>query len=315
VKRTRFFLPAIAGVTLSSMACSSGALRTQDPGQLRPPQTTVSPEPVGPYELVMRVPATRRKEPPSAAALAAITARGRALAAYDSAAWRANNAVSALGPLARDVNRYIARKTSTGWDIVFGHMNATKDAFVIRYEARKEPGDGFYSAQQLPRPRADTGFYFRAARAIDLVLEDFRGELRPYNVATIPTEAGDWWVYFFPAQTDPGVFPLGADARYHVSADGRTILDKRSLHKVVIEYSGPGEDDSPDVQAGMHVAVLDDVPEDTDVYHVLSRSPSMPEYITTNAFVYRVETNGAIKYVGRRENMFRSAAGNGSGSY
>ena len=48
------------------------------------------------------------------------------------------------------------------------------------------------------------------------------------------------------------------------------------------------------------MSVLDDVPEDTDVSHVLARSPAVPQLLVTGAFVYRIDVDGTITYVGRR---------------
>ena len=246
-----------------------------------------------------------RKTPPSAAALAAITARGRALAEYDAAAGRGSNAVLALGTLGPQVNRYIARKTEAGWEVVFGRSSASKDTFFVSYEARKRGDDGYYSAEALPAPRADTGFYARAGRAIDVALEDFRGELRPYTMAVIPADGGEWWVYFTPAQTKSGVYPVGADSRYRMSEDGRTILERRRMHKSVIEFgeTEPAQGEEEGGRAEVRVSVLADVPEDTDVSHVLARSPSVPQLIVTSAFVYRIDVDGSITYVGRREDV------------
>jgi hypothetical protein len=39
------------------------------------------------------------------------------------------------------------------------------------------------------------------------------------------------------------------------------------------------------------------VPEDTDVFHVLARKPSLPEWIATKSFVYQIQPDGSIKYV------------------
>ena len=52
--------------------------------------------------------------------------------------------------------------------------------------------------------KEDTGVFFSAAKAIDTVLKDFmehfEGEQRPYNVAVLPAEKGQVWVYLVPAQ-------------------------------------------------------------------------------------------------------------------
>ena len=53
----------------------------------------------------------------------------------------------------------------------------------------------------------------------------------------------------------------------------------------------------------MHTTVLDDIPEDTDVFHVLARQPAIPEYIVTESFIYKVESNGQIRFGGRRKDV------------
>jgi hypothetical protein len=53
--------------------------------------------------------------------------------------------------------------------------------------------------------------------------------------------------------------------------------------------------------SGYHTAILDDIPEDTDVFHVLARQPSVPELIVTNKYVYQVKPDGLIIYVMTRE--------------
>lgn len=51
------------------------------------------------------------------------------------------------------------------------------------------------------------------------------------------------------------------------------------------------------MQAGMHTAVVAEIPEDTDVYHVLSRTPKVPEYVMTDHFIYRIDTDGKINFL------------------
>ena len=51
------------------------------------------------------------------------------------------------------------------------------------------------------------------------------------------------------------------------------------------------------VQAGFHTAVMDQIPEDSDVFHVLARKPSVPQLIATSLFVYQIEPDGKIRYL------------------
>lgn len=226
--------------------------------------------------------------------LAAITNRGRLLEEYDVAAWHATDAVKALNSGKDTIGRYIARKTDSGWVVDFGRLNRTKDAFLIAYEANhgKSPQD--FTIKTLDPPRADTGFLLSAAKAIDIAMQNFPHEARPYNVYILPLDSGEFYVYILPAQTVTGVYPLGGDTRFLVSADCSKIIETRQLHKTIFEIT---HSDQPGKKAvgHMHAYVLTDTPEDTDVFHVLRQTPPLPEYVGTKSGVYVAETDGRIE--------------------
>lgn len=234
--------------------------------------------------------------------LAAISARGRLLAEYDFAAWHASDAVLSFRPSPGEVHGYVASRTDTGWVVVFGRLREDSTAFRVAYEARQSNlrPDSFTVERYQPG-RLDSSHFARAARALGTARTDFGAVNRPYNGAVLPAEAGEWWVYLVPAQTVAGVFPLGGDVRYRVSADGRRITARRQLHRTIVEFRGPS--DSVSTKAGFSAAILDNVPEDTDVFHVLVRQPRVPQYIVTDAFVYRIDPDGVIHLLGRRADV------------
>ncbi len=249
------------------------------------------------------------KTPPSEAELAAIAERGRNLAGYDQAAWHASDAIQAKDPKPGSVAGYIARKTDKGKVVAFGRLDEAKAKYLIAYEAIQGKTPDRFDVNAYDPPKADTTFFRPAARAIETALKDFtehfEGERRPYNVAVLPADKGQFWVYLVPAPTKPGIWPLGADVRYLMSADSTKILGKRQLHKAVIENQPPKGADQKRV-AGMHTHVLAETPEDTDVFHVLSRKPAVPELIRTEHFVFVVEPDGGIKYLGKVEDVSKT---------
>jgi hypothetical protein len=242
----------------------------------------------------------QRTFPASQGELAQITDRGRLLAEYDAAAWHATDAIMALKPIPGSVARYIARKNGGLWTVVFGRLNEAKDKFLIVYEATQGASPKQFTVQKHDPPKEDNGFYLQAARALDVATKDFGKVSRAYNAAVLPADAGRLYVYLLPAQTQEGVYPLGGDVRYLVSQTGAEIVEKRQLHNSIIEFKGPSGSqpgETRKVDGGFHTAVLDDVPEDTDVFHVLVRKPSVPEWVATKQYVYRIEPDGAISYV------------------
>jgi hypothetical protein len=244
----------------------------------------------------------QRSSPPAEAELQAITERGRQLAAYEVAMFQATAAVAELKPAEGSIVRFVAQKSEIGWQVVFGRISENKDKFLINYEAIQIPGANFV-AKRYKKPKEDTGFYLFAATAMETAVLEFVAENRPYNVAVLPGPSEQMYVYIIPAVVKPGVYPLGGDARYLMCKDGTKIVEKRYLHKAIIEFTAPV--DPQQTGAGFHTAVLDDIPEDTDVYHVLSRKPSVPEWVATNQYVFQIEPDGSIKYVTTRDQFLK----------
>jgi hypothetical protein len=230
----------------------------------------------------------------SSSELAAITARGRQLAEYDNASWHATDAVKALNPTEGLVERYIARKTDSGWVVVFGRFAETKDAFLVAYEAVQSSSPDEFTVKTYNPPQKDTQFFYIAAKAIDLVVRNTSFERRPYNTYVLPLDSGQLYVYVLPAQTVPEVYPLGGDTRYLVSADGSEIIETRRLHKTILEVDR-SKSSSTKAVGGFHTHVLTDSPEDTDVFHVLRQTHPLPEFVGTKNGTYEVYPDGTIK--------------------
>lgn len=236
-----------------------------------------------------------KKPKQSSPIMADVTARGRALYEYDQTAWHGTDAVLAMHPPNDWHPRYIARKSDNGWSLVFGVLNEQRDRFVIVYEATQGSTLQDFAAKKLDSPREDTGFYLAAAKAIDTALHDFKGERRPYNVAVLPATNDELYVYVYPAQTKNDIYPLGGDIRYLISADGGSVVEKRQLHKSIIELPPTSIPEGATPAGGAHSHVLSDVPEDTDVFHVLLRRPPQPEFIgTMNKKMYEISADGTI---------------------
>jgi hypothetical protein len=220
-------------------------------------------------------------ESPSQDELDAITERGRALVAYDQAAWHSTDAVLALKPRDGVVTHYVPRRMPAAWVVAFGHLAEGGAAFIVEYEAKAKSESGPFVAAAVKPARRDTDYFLHAVRAIELAKGDFQFLDRQYNVAALPIDTGEWWVYLMPAQVKSDVWPLGGDGRYRITADGSRILEKRQLHKSIIEQPVP-----KNAAAGFHTHILSDLPEDTDVFLVLVRRPAVSEFVGTRDHTY-----------------------------
>jgi hypothetical protein len=225
-----------------------------------------------------------------------ITRRGRILAAYDLVSWHATDAIMALQPRTGLIEGYLARqKPDALWEVVFGKLTARSDSFAIAFRAVQKVANATTFTTYEMRPPSTEGEYFaRAARALYLCRADLGPVSRPYNAMVIPVigETG-WYVYFVPAPTVTGVWPHGGDQRYRVSADGRSILERRRMHIDVLDVVVPRRD-SASLVALTHTAVLDDRPEDTDVFLVLTRQPRVEEIVVSRSYYFVIDTTGRI---------------------
>jgi len=233
-------------------------------------------------------------EDPSDAELAAISERGRQLAEYDGAAWQATDALMAARPAEDRLGSYVARKTEAGWAVAFGRLDEAGEKFLVTYEAVSKGKKAKFEVKGFDPPREDTGWNLATARGIQTARKDFGPLSRPYNHAVLAAEQGELYVYLYPAQTKEDVYPLGGDVRYRVSPDGTRIIDKRQMHKTIIEMTTRQK--GVKTEHGWHTHVLSVLPEDTDVLMVLIRKPRIPEYIGAGAYLFAIDVDGEISW-------------------
>jgi hypothetical protein len=88
---------------------------------------------------------------------------------------------------------------------------------------------------------------------------------------------------------------LGADVRYHFASTG-SLVEKRQLHKSIIEPRPLPAGTTP--AGGYHTHFLSDLPEDTDVFLVLTRKPQMPEFVGAGKHVFKIDVDGRISIAG-----------------
>lgn len=250
----------------------------------------------------------QRSPLPTEAGLMEITERGRMLSEYDTAAWHSTDAVKALKPEEAKGGRYVARKVDAKWVVAYGRLNETRDKFLITYEATATDTPEQFTVKKYEPLQEDTAFYLSAARAIETALAVFTGEKRPYNAAVLPAKSEQLYVYIYPARTETDVYLIGGDVRYLVSPDGLTLLETRQLHKSIVEYKdftkSKKAKEGWTTEMGVHNHILDDVPEDTDVFLAMTRKPLLSEMIITWEYTYMVRPDGTIKYEGESAKMF-----------
>jgi hypothetical protein len=232
----------------------------------------------------------------TSAELAAITERGRALFEYDAAAADSTDAVlPRAGSDTSNMGFFIGRKSEAGWTFDFGKLDADRTTYRVAYRAVRASGSKAFEVTKFETPIAGDDFDAGAARGVQLAATDFGPVNRAYNYAVLPAPEGNFYVYYYPAQTTR-IHPLGGDERYLVSADGRSLLDKHRMHRGIFDQAPPEPQPGYKIVFGNHTILYSDVPEDTDVFHVLIRRPKMAEYVgTRNHEMFLINLDGSIE--------------------
>jgi len=242
------------------------------------------------------VAAARPSSPPSADSLSSITRRGRTLAIRDSIASLAAAAMTSPVVPADSIVRLIVRRSERGWEVVSGRLSNGDKIFLVTEVSTPGIEPKRWASTTFDPPAVDTGYFANAARAIESsILMFHRSSSHTYVAMAIPAEEPPWWlVYIYPAASGDGVWPIGGDMRFRVSADGRVITESRRLHESVRQYSVRTARSASRPWEGQPF-VSGDTPEDTDVFHILQRRPALPELLRAGRFRYRVDVDGSIR--------------------
>jgi hypothetical protein len=245
---------------------------------------------------------------PTQSRLDEISARGRALAGYQRAAWTASSQLLATNPDPWKVQRYVAYHADSGWVVAFGRLSAERDTFYVSHigipaGVNGQRVDSLFEFETFAQPGPDTDFLVRAARAMDNAVRRLGPTPRSYTAAAIPADNGDWFVYLTPAADVANVWPLGDDVRYRISADGDRILETRRMHAGLVEEGPSARSDGARLALGRHRTALRDEPEDSDVFHVLLRRPAVPQVVATRRFQYLVGVDGSIRLAQGKETV------------
>lgn len=238
-------------------------------------------------------------KPPSATLLSQITQRGKDVYEYDKACSQATDALLLAVKNSANFKLFVAFPEHDIWHVAFGSMSDDGESFLIAYEVtlkRNLPAD----VKSYDIFKLDKGEFYRRGKALNACRAKMKSTGPLMNYAAIPSDASkaNYWVYQFPGTSEPGVYLLGGDVRYLVSINDSKILETRQMHHSVLPW--PKRLDmlnDTKLQGGCHSAILEDEPEDTDVFHVLLRQPQLPEFIATANWIFCVEVDGSIRLV------------------
>lgn len=175
--------------------------------------------------------------------------------------------------------------------VAYGRLGSSQDTYFIDFVVSGDKGHT--AIKTFSPPLEDHEYFLDAARALSAARQSAADSPGSYLILPLDKNHKRFYVYLYPR--DKGkAYLLGGDKRYKVilDADGVLVAETKQLHQATLKYQV-----KKNARFGYHSAVIDDKPEDTDVLHVLTRKPVLPEFVSTTNYLYRIETDGQIKFV------------------
>lgn len=175
--------------------------------------------------------------------------------------------------------------------VVYGRLGPSQDTYLVDFVVSGNAGK--MAIKTFSPPLEDRQYFLDAAKALAVARQKAESKAGSYLVLPLDKNHKRFYVYLYPR--DKGkTYLLGGDKRYKVIIEGDKVLvaETKQLHQATLTYQV-----KKDARFGYHSAVVSDRPEDTDVLHVLTRKPALPELISTANYLYRIETDGQIKFV------------------
>jgi len=260
-------------------------------------------------------PAPASDERPAEETLKAIEQAGRQIALYHEAIARA---VDQLGKEAGDglpMDLPVVVDRRDGWHVIFlkkPSAPVTSRTMLMVADVLFSPARGEVTrvrAQPSPRPApADAQSYYQALEIAEAAAAVRKEATPPFDRVILrdSDRGGSLLVYLQTRPEDARAARFGSDLRVTMSSDGKQVRGIEAPHAaptvIPLPAAGAG-------QPTLHVHAEGDLPTESDVALILRHPALAPHLVLTPKFIFRIEKDGRIAYLGRNA---PAAAGEGA---
>lgn len=252
-------------------------------------------------------------ERPPENALRAIEERGRQISLYLAASVKAQEALRQSPQEVPTPDEAVALEDRQGWRVVFLKDiidRGVKRGMRVLGEVDYDPSSGEAGILRLmvpPRTAPPSTVAF--ARALQEAVKSASaqgGIPAPYEEAVVREKDGAFSVYLRSAPAEGGMAQFGADLLVRIASSGRQTLSIEPLHgEAAAISSAPRRAGEPT----LHVHPSGDLPVPTDVAQVLRVPALAPHLVLTPRFMFRIDAEGRITYLGPRQPPAPAAPG------
>jgi hypothetical protein len=251
--------------------------------------------------------------PPEEKALRAIEERGRRISLYVQASEKGREVLRQSPQEVPPPDHVVVHEDRQAWRVLFlkdFQDRGVRKGLKVLAEVEYYPASGEAGMLRLMAPpRAASPLSTAFARALEEAVKAAaaRGGIRaPYEEAVVREADGVFSVYLGSAPAGGGTVQFGADLLVRVASSGRQTISLEPLHAETTAVSaaprGAGE-------PTLHVHPSGDLPAPTDVAQVLRRPALAPHLVLTPRFMFRIDAEGRITYLGPRPPPGPAASG------
>jgi hypothetical protein len=234
--------------------------------------------------------------------LRAVETEGHRIASYREAIDKARERAREKNPDLLEDTRTVVVNRGGAWHVVFLRQSITAGVtkgLTAVADAVFNPRGGDLSAfQAFDPPRVSPGDAQAALRAGDNSISRAQQGLpggTTFDTMTLRDGQGPWTVYLQRRPNVPGTMPIGGDFIATVSPDGTQVTDVKPIHdKSVDDSVSLAKSGRPT----LHMHPSGDLPTATDVAMVLEHPTLAPHLVLTPRWMFRIEEDGAITYLG-----------------
>ena len=260
----------------------------------------------------------RAEERPADETLRAIAERGRLIAGYVQAVSKARDLLAKQGVGIAPPDSLVATLDHDLWTIAFLRdpprdespgMPRRGTLLLGAADYSESTGEAGTLRSMVPPQTAPATLvsYGRALKVAETAAADrATGTPKEHDASIVRERDGSFTIYLIPRPEDPSKVPFGTDLVVRVAANGRQLQTLDPLHTEGTEVPLAGR------AAGrptLHIHKSGDLPTPTDVALVLLHTGLAPHLVLTPHFIFRIDAEGTITYLGPNQTTPAPPAG------
>ncbi|HEV8120084.1 MAG TPA: hypothetical protein VGQ67_03745 [Candidatus Polarisedimenticolia bacterium] len=239
---------------------------------------------------------------PSDEALKGVTELGRKIASYHEGIERCRAALKAQRADLEDARAVMVDRNGV-LHVVFMRPetgpNETRPLMMVA-DAVFQPKAGEVVSLQVIDPSkaapVDAAAFLRALESARAGATTSAHLTPPYIEAAFKEKPnGAYTVYVQSKPEGARMARFGADVLVRVGADGSALAEVRSLHDATVNIQVPAKGGT---EPTLHSHGTGDLPTETDIATVLEHPTLAPHLVLTPRYMFRIESDGSITYIG-----------------